>query len=119
MKTHGKFVVALGLVLLLAIFASAESKARKVLYPMTYNVSDLPVWRTNGKETEFAPQVLIKYLQTTVDPQSWKSGAELKADERRASLIISQTQANHGAIADALAEFRTQDVREAIERIKD
>src|SRR6476620_2415223 len=111
MKVVVALAIALGLVSSLTMFASAEPKSSKLRYVMAYNVADLPVWRTNGKETKFAPQVLIKYLQSTVDPQSWENGAAVKADEKRASLIIAQTQANHEAIGAAMKSFRDSDVR--------
>lgn len=116
MKVLAKSAIALGLVMSLTMFASAETKSKQTLH-VVYNISDLPVWRTNGKETIFAPQVLVKCLQLTVDPNSWKSGAEIKVDERTASIIIAQTQTNHRAIADALENFRGQNAHEAHERI--
>jgi hypothetical protein len=92
-----------------------NGKAAPVVYAVSYNVADLPVWR-NRVIPEFAPEVLVKYLRSTVDPASWEAGAEIRPFKAKAILIIAQTQPNHEKIADALASFRENDPREFNER---
>src|SRR4051794_25080220 len=104
MRTVAAFAIAL--VTLSPVIVRAVSprdptteQAAPKYYPVTYNVSDLPVWRNKGKGSpEFAPELLTKYLRTTIDPHSWTAGAEIRPVRQRASLVISQTGANHKKI---------------------
>jgi hypothetical protein len=89
------------------------------LYVITYNISDLPVWRHNGKAAPtFAPELLTKYLRATVDPDSWNAGAEVRPMADKATLVISQSQQNHDKIADAIDSIRDSDPREVKERLR-
>ena len=111
---------ALGIALLspVLLFAVPKHEAAPAKVVITYAVADLPVWRTNLKDApQFAPEVLMTYLRSTVDPASWKAGAEMRPFERNASLVVAQTQANHEKIADALRAFREADPREVEERV--
>lgn len=107
------FVVAL--LSTITLFAAPKTDNAHDVYFKVYNIADLPVWRTNLKQTDFAPEILIKYLQTSMDPKSWSSGGEIKADTQHASIIVGQTQVNHEAIAQALRSFRSADPLEAEE----
>jgi hypothetical protein len=105
-------------VLLLAAGPQVTKKSSPPVYLITYAVADLPVWRNKGdKSPEFAPEVLTTYLRATVDPKSWKKGADIRPFTKQAALVIAQTQANHEKIADALESFRENDPREVTERI--
>ena len=73
MKALALSAVAVALVSTLTLFAAPKADKADAVFPMIYSVADLPVWRTNLKQTEFAPEVLIKYLQVSVDPKSWSS----------------------------------------------
>jgi hypothetical protein len=114
-------VSALAIALLTPLFLLAVPKhenGSNEIICVTYAVADLPVWRSNLKDTpHFAPEVLIKYLQATVDPNSWRTGAEIRPFERNASLVIAQTQSNHEKIADTISAFRERDPRE-VEEVK-
>jgi hypothetical protein len=85
-----------------------------------YNIADLPVWRKGGKNTdsEFGPELLVKYLKLTVDPNSWNTGAAVRTSAKDASLRISQTAANHKKIAAAISSFRLDDPREVEEQVR-
>jgi beta-mannanase len=103
--------------LLLAVPKHEAASPEKV-YAMTYAVADLPVWRTNLKDApKFSPEVLTKYLRSTVDPNSWNTGGEIRPNQRTASLVIAQSQSNHEKIADALKAFRETDPHEVEEKI--
>jgi hypothetical protein len=115
MKALALSTVLVALFSTLTLFASPTKDKADEIYVKVYNVADLPVWRTNLKQTEFAPEVLIKYLQTSVDPKSWSARGEIKGDAKTWALVVSQTQANHEAIADALRSFRPHDGREVEE----
>lgn len=97
----------------------SEESEKATPYVIAYNISDLPVWRKSGAklDSEFAPDVLIKYLQATIDPNSWGTDAEIRPFLKDGSLIISQTQANHEKVAAALAALRPANPREATERL--
>ena len=114
MRTAVALAIIVGFpVMLFAVTPNEQSTEvkRPILYPLTYNVSDLPVWRNKGKAApEFAPEMLMKYLRATIEPQSWSSGAdgaEMKPIVRTASLVISQTAANHEKIAEVIDSFRS------------
>jgi hypothetical protein len=110
-------IALLSPVILFAVPKRETASAEKI-YTINYAVADLPVWRSNLKDApKFAPEVLTKYLRSTVDPNSWKNGAEIRPFQRNASLVITQTQANHEKIADALHGFRETDPREVEEVI--
>lgn len=120
MKTVTMSAVAVALFSSLAVFAAApkqEESTQKMLVRV-YNVADLPVWRVDLKNPpQFAPQVLLKCLQATVDPQSWNPGGAIKLNEREASLVITQTGANHEQVTRVLDSYRIQDGREVTERV--
>jgi hypothetical protein len=109
-------------VLLLAVNRSERSaeSAKPELVVVNYNVADLPVWRTGGKktDTEFGPEVLIKYIQLTVDPNSWKGDAEIRSFAKNASLVISQTEANHKKVSEAINSFRLAKPGEVQEQVR-
>jgi hypothetical protein len=117
MKALALSAVVVALVSALTLFAAPKTDKADALYLKVYNVADLPVWRTNLKQTEFAPEVLIKYLQASVDPKSWSSGGEVKGDAKHAAILVAQTQANHEAIAKAIRSFRLLDGREVEEEV--
>jgi hypothetical protein len=123
MRTSAASAVTIALVFPVVLWAvnpkeqSTESAAAKY-YPTTYNISDLPVWRNKGKASpEFAPEILMKYLRATIEPQSWSTGAEIKPLGRTASLLISQTKANHKKISEAIDSFREDNPREITEHV--
>jgi hypothetical protein len=112
MRTIAAFAIALAMLSAVIVRASSprdqatEGSAPKY-YLVTYNVSDLPVWRNKGKVSpEFAPELLTNYLRATIDPHSWSAGAEIRPVRQRASLVISQTGANHKKIREAINSFR-------------
>src|SRR5258705_6657345 len=117
MRTAAAFTVAIALmfpVVLLAVDSSEQSTKSPAAkyYPVTYNISNLPVWRNKGKAApEFAPELLTKYLRSTIEPQSWTSGAEIRPLGRQASLVISQTDANHKKVSEAINSFRQDNRR--------
>ena len=109
-------IALLSPVLLFAVPKHEAAPAKLCVIP--YAVADLPVWRTNLKDApKFAPELLVTYLQSTVDPASWEAGAQMRPFERNASLVISQTQANHEKIADELRAFREVEPREVEEKV--
>jgi hypothetical protein len=117
MRTAAAFSVAIALifpVVLLAVDSSEQStKSPAAKYPVTYNISNLPVWRNKGKAApEIAPELLTKYLRSTIEPQSWTSGAEIRPLGRQALLVISQTDANHKKVSEAINSFRQDNRRE-------
>jgi len=118
MRTAAAFSGAIALafpVVLLAVDSSEQStkSATAKYYAITYNISDLPVWRNKGKAApEFAPELLVKYLRATIEPHSWTSGAEIRPLGRQASLVISQTDANHKKVSEAINSFRQGNPRE-------
>ncbi len=117
MRIAFSVLVAL-LVLSAALFAApAKDDKSTPVYSMIYAVSDLPVWQKGKDGKECKPDILIMYLKATVDPTSWKKDS-LRADTKSATIVISQTEANHRAIRCALNSFRDQDPREAQETYK-
>jgi hypothetical protein len=115
MKTAFAFAIAIALmspVLLLAVkpIEHSTEKPDAKLYPITYNISDLPVWRINDKGApEYAPDLLLTYLRVTVDPKSWNTGADIRPLPKQASLVVCQSEANHKAISEAINSFRKGD----------
>jgi hypothetical protein len=112
MKTVAAVGIAIALVSPVVLWAvSSHRKTDDAdspkFYAMSYNVSDLPVWRIKGNAApQFAPELLNKYLRETIDPKSWSNGAELRPEAARASLVISQTAENHECISKAIGSFR-------------
>jgi hypothetical protein len=112
---------ALGIALLspVLLLAVPKHETAEKIYSINYAVADLPVWRTNLKDApKFAPELLTAYLRSTVDPNSWKTGAEMHPVQRNASLVITQTESNHNKIFEALNLLRDADPREVREVIK-
>jgi hypothetical protein len=112
MKTVAVFGIAIALVSPIVLWAvsphqgEADAAAPKC-YAISYNISDLPVWRVKGNAApQFAPELLTRYLRETIDPKSWSNGAELRPEAARASLVISQTQENHTSISKAIDSLR-------------
>ncbi len=58
MKALALSAVAVALVSTLTLFAAPKTDKADVPFVKIYNVADLPVWRTNLKQTEFAPEIL-------------------------------------------------------------
>jgi hypothetical protein len=112
MRTAAAFGIAIALVSPVVLWAvspneKAADAASLKYYSVTYNVADLPVWRIKGKAApDFAPDLLTKYLRKTIDPKSWSNGAEIRPQAAQASLVISQTRANHKSISHAIDSFR-------------
>jgi hypothetical protein len=112
MKTVAAFGIAIALVSPIVLWAvtphrNADDAASPKYYSISYNVSDLPVWRIKGNAApQFAPDLLTKYLRETIDPKSWSNGAEMRPETSRASLVISQTEENHTSISKAIGSFR-------------
>jgi hypothetical protein len=109
MKTVAAFGIAIALVSPVVLWAvnphrNVDDAASPKYYPMIDNVSDLQVWRINGKAApQFSPDLLTKYLRETVDPKSWSNGAEMHPDAARASFVISQTEENHTSISKVIS----------------
>jgi hypothetical protein len=112
MKTVAAVGIAIALVSPVVLWAvnphrKTDDADSPKYYPLSYNVSDLPVWRIKGNAApQFAPELLTKYLRETIDPKSWSNGAEFRPEAARASLVISQTAENHECISKAIGSFR-------------
>jgi hypothetical protein len=112
MKTVAAFGIAIALVSPIVLWAVSHHQneaaaASPKYYAISYNVSDLAVWRIKANAApQFAPGLLTKYLRETIDPKSWSNGAELRPEAARASLVISQTAENHTSISKAIDSFR-------------
>lgn len=80
-----------------------------------YRVADLAVWEpaANG-ELQFAPDVLISLIRATTSPGT--SQQEIRPFAKNASLVISQTDANHERVARLLDELRTAEPGETHRR---
>lgn len=77
-----------------------------VLTTVAYRVSDLPVWSKAG---DFAPEILVWWLQETVDPESWEvlgGPSTIKPNKEKEVLVISTTATNQKAIAKTLEGLR-------------
>jgi GH25 family lysozyme M1 (1,4-beta-N-acetylmuramidase) len=98
--------IAVALISSVTLFAATKSDTPEKVYEKVYNITDLAVFRTSPKETKFAPEILVKYLKSSVDPISWSSVRDIKVLEKEQSLLIAQTQANHEAIATAIDGLR-------------
>ncbi|HEX4412362.1 MAG TPA: hypothetical protein VH107_01955 [Lacipirellulaceae bacterium] len=97
--------VAVALLCSITLFAATEAEPAPK-YIKVYNIVDLAVYRTDSKDTNFAPEVLIKYLEASVDPESWKHGGVIKSLKEKKSLAIAQNERNHAAIAAAIDALR-------------
>jgi hypothetical protein len=106
MKNVAVSGIAVALLCSITLFGATNADTPAKVYLKVYNVSDLAVYRTNSKETKFAPEVLIKYLQASVDPESWKHGGVIKIEKKKQSLVIAQTEINHAAISAATRALR-------------
>ncbi len=76
---------------------------------MSYDVADLPVWRTKGNgQPTFDPSVLIAHIKHSVDPESWerRGGPAIRQYDDNLSIVISQTEANHRQVRVLLEELR-------------
>jgi hypothetical protein len=97
--------------------AKPESNAGEKVYPVIYNVPDMPVWENTKSKPMFAPRVLTALIRAKVDPPSWNRAAEIRVLADKAGLVIAQTRANHEQIADLLESLRESDPREFSERL--
>lgn len=87
--------------------AGGEQDRSDAKFTIVYSVADLAVWRqVKEGAPEFAPSLLIAYIQSTVSPESWTEDQEIRPFVANASLVISQTRANHERIAELLQTFR-------------
>lgn len=102
--------LALKLIALLAVLVSFALSTRSVVgadnsgdvgYDVVYCVDDLPVWERIPKTglASFSPGILIRHIHAEVNPESWKSGGEIRPWEKQASLVIKQTKQNHHKIS--------------------
>jgi hypothetical protein len=82
---------------------AAIADADKV-YPMSYRLTDLPVWSQDGKT--FDPTILMAYIKTSVDTNAWGNSSTMASFPKNSSLVIATTSANHDLIADALKRLR-------------
>jgi hypothetical protein len=101
------------------------------LVVVVYPVSDLPVWkysepikwetdenshsrptqdRPDG-ETKFDPSLLITFIKSSIDPESWKEGGLIAPHEKTAAIVIRATDSNHQLIGDLLEKMRAADQR--------
>lgn len=109
--------------------AAEESRTDEQLLTVVYPVADLAVWSVgrepvrsiSEKKDEaptFDPSLLIKLIQSTVDPESWQDGkGMIVTHERTASLIVRQTRSNLNRVSDLLSELRPKVKEEAEERL--
>ena len=106
-KPVGIFVALLALVLSSSVALSEPAQFDEVeLFVETYDVADLPVWRSNGEtKAEFDPTVLIFYIKKSVDSKGWKHGAELRGYGKD-SLLVVQTAENQKQVVAILERFR-------------
>ena len=76
------------------------------VYPMTYRLSDLPVWTKQG---EYNPQLLIDFIQVSVSPKTWATEggpSTMAVYPKGESLVVSTTSKNHQALQKLLERFR-------------
>ena len=71
------------------------------VYPMSYQLTDLPVWSQNGKT--FNPAILMAYLKASVDA-AWETSSKMAP--YKSSLVIATTSTNHDRIAELLEDLR-------------
>lgn len=112
--------VVLAIVLFIGVraFVTAAEEKPKPAEPartwsvMVYQVADLPVYRLgkDGKSPEFDATVLVDFIRSSVDPESWDE-ASLQVHESTAALVIRQTTANHRKIKDAINSLREKKSR--------
>ncbi|WP_044303732.1 hypothetical protein [Rhodopirellula sallentina] len=79
------------------------------VYPMTYRLTDLPVWSQDGKT--FDPTILMAYIKTSVDTNAWGKSSTMAPFASKSSLVISTTSANHDLILTALERLRASMVQ--------
>lgn len=77
------------------------SVLRKQAYFVSYNIKDLPFWTQEGKHQDV--DLLLKYIQATIDPPSWKS-KEFQAGyyAQRFQLVVSASGPCHKQIEEFL-----------------
>jgi hypothetical protein len=100
----------LACILTVAIIGTA-SAARKEepLKIVTFPIGDLAVYSETDSGVEFDARVLIAFIKASVSPESWEGNggeAELMQFDKNKSLVVSQTEANHGRISELLKAFR-------------
>ncbi|MEL6104546.1 MAG: hypothetical protein AAFU85_00860 [Planctomycetota bacterium] len=98
-----------GLLLLQCGPASSQdsSSGRESVISTIYGVGELPIYRWSGSgEPVFDASTLISHLKQTVDPGSWQKPASMTAIASSKALLVSQTRANHQAIASVLYRMR-------------
>lgn len=78
-----------------------------------YPVADLQVWKVRPNGVEFDADLLVDYLKSSVDCDSWRSNShgeescgQIQPFERNGSLVISQTKKNHDKITTLIQEMR-------------
>ncbi|WP_428307664.1 hypothetical protein [Lacipirellula sp.] len=77
-----------------------------------YPVADLQVWKVRPDGVEFDADLLVDYLKSSVDCDSWladsqgEESAQIRPFERNGSLVIAQTKKNHDKIATLIQEMR-------------
>ena len=77
-----------------------------------YPVADLQVWKVRPNGVEFDADLLVDYLKSSVDCDSWladtqgEGRAQIQPFERNGSLVIAQTKKNHEQIAARIQEMR-------------
>lgn len=80
-----------------AVVADADN-----VYPVSYRLTDLPVWSQDGKT--FNPTILMAYLKATVDADAWNTVSTMAP--YKSCLVIATTSANHDRIKNVLGDLR-------------
>ena len=84
------------------------------IYTVVYSVGDLAVWHNYPKnaaatkEIVFDPSLLIAYIQSVVDPDSWKTAGSIRPFPTEASFVVTQSGANHKMLSSLLERLRDQ-----------
>lgn len=107
MKSIAIFTLVFAIGSSLTVLAAPKTAKKSEIFLWSYSVVDLPVYRTSAKgAADFDPDLLVKHLRATIDPQSWENGALIKVDDAHRSLVIGQNRANHQAIRASLSAIR-------------
>jgi len=107
----GAALLALVVVMLVSsnasIVAGGGNDKSKNLYPVTYAIYDLPVYRISKNPAEgFAPSILFALIRRSLSAESWRDGATITEYPQNLSMVVVQTEANHAKLANLLESLR-------------
>ncbi|MEO1524912.1 MAG: hypothetical protein AAFX06_05720 [Planctomycetota bacterium] len=100
---NGKCFLAIILAIQCVPAWAQEASRDEPMVLTVYTLDGLPVYRVSDSgEPVFDASLLVSHLKQMVDPGSWEKPATITAVPESESLIVSQTRANHRAIASIL-----------------